>query len=43
VHGANWQHPTGPDSSIVGRDNYPVVQIATKTPAYAKWLAAAAD
>jgi len=38
VHGANWRHPTGPGSSIVGKDNYPVVQIAYEDAvAYAKW------
>ncbi|MBT34166.1 MAG: sulfatase, partial [Thalassobius sp.] len=28
VHGADWKHPKGPDSSIEGKDNYPVVHIA---------------
>ncbi len=38
VHGANWRHPTGPDSDIKGRENYPVVQIAyADAAAYAKW------
>jgi formylglycine-generating enzyme required for sulfatase activity len=38
VHGANWRHPTGPDSDLKGRENYPVVQIAyADTVAYAKW------
>ena len=38
VHGANWRHPTGPKSSIVGKDNYPVVQIAYEdAEAYARW------
>lgn len=38
VHGANWRYPTGPDSSIEGKDNYPVVQIAYEdAEAYAKW------
>jgi formylglycine-generating enzyme required for sulfatase activity len=38
VHGANWRHPTGPKSSIVGKDDYPVVQIAYEDAlAYAKW------
>jgi len=38
VHGANWRHPSGPASSIVGKDNYPVVQIAYEDAvAYAKW------
>ena len=36
--GANWRHPLGPKSSIVGKDNYPVVQIAYEdAQAYAKW------
>jgi formylglycine-generating enzyme required for sulfatase activity len=38
VAGANWRHPTGPKSSIVGKDNYPVVQVAYEDAvAYAKW------
>ncbi|CAN5193660.1 formylglycine-generating enzyme family protein [soil metagenome] len=37
-HGADWQHPEGPESNIVGRDKYPVVQIAyPDAEAYAKW------
>lgn len=36
--GANWKHPQGPDSSIKGKDGYPVVQIAwDDAVAYAKW------
>jgi len=36
--GANWRHPEGPDSSIIGRERYPVVQIAyDDAAAYAKW------
>jgi formylglycine-generating enzyme len=36
--GANWRHPEGPESSIKGRENYPVVQIAYDDAlAYAKW------
>jgi len=36
--GANWRHPEGPESSIKGRENYPVVQIAyDDAAAYAKW------
>jgi len=36
--GASWQHPEGPDSTIVGRDNYPVVQIAyPDAEAYCRW------
>jgi formylglycine-generating enzyme required for sulfatase activity len=38
VHGANWRHPTGPDSDLGGRENYPVVHIAYgDAEAYAKW------
>ena len=38
IPGANWRHPVGPRSSIVGRGNYPVVQIAYEdAEAYAKW------
>jgi sulfatase modifying factor 1 len=38
VHGANWRHPSGPDSDLKGKENYPVVQIAYKDAvAYAKW------
>lgn len=36
--GASWQHPSGPDSSIKDRMEYPVVQIAWEdATAYAKW------
>lgn len=38
VPGADWQHPEGPGSSIVGKDNYPVVQVSwDDAVAYAKW------
>ncbi len=38
VNGANWRHPTGPASSIDGRDEYPVVQIAYEdAERYATW------
>jgi formylglycine-generating enzyme len=38
VKGANWRHPTGPESSLKGKENYPVVQIAYEdAAAYAKW------
>ncbi|HMD02481.1 MAG TPA: SUMF1/EgtB/PvdO family nonheme iron enzyme, partial [Candidatus Baltobacteraceae bacterium] len=38
VHGANWRHPEGPQSSIAGKGNYPVVQIAfADAQAYARW------
>lgn len=38
VPGADWRHPEGPASSIIGKENYPVVQIAwDDAAAYAKW------
>ncbi len=38
IHGANWRHPAGPDSTNVGREKYPVVQIAyDDAVAYARW------
>ena len=37
-HNANWRHPEGPESSIKGKENYPVVHIAyPDAEAYAKW------
>jgi len=39
VPGANWRHPTGPQSSINGKSNHPVVQISYEDAlAYAKWV-----
>lgn len=36
--GTNWRHPEGPDSSIKGKGNYPVVHIAYEDAvAYAEW------
>lgn len=36
--GADWRHPYGPDSSIRGRDEHPVVHIAYQdAEAYARW------
>ena len=36
--GANWRHPNGPDSSILGKDNQPVVHIAYEDAlAYCEW------
>jgi formylglycine-generating enzyme required for sulfatase activity len=38
VAGANWRHPSGPNSDIQGKGDYPVVQIAYEdASAYAKW------
>ena len=38
VAGANWRNPDGPDSNIVGKDNYPVIHIAFEdAEAYANW------
>lgn len=40
VPGANWRHPFGPDSSIDGRDEEPVVHVAVEdATAYATWAA----
>ena len=36
--GANWRHPTGPDSDLKEKEKYPVVQVAyADAAAYAKW------
>ncbi|HET8736542.1 MAG TPA: formylglycine-generating enzyme family protein [Pricia sp.] len=36
--GANWKHPDGPGSSLVGRENQPVVHIAHEDAvAYCEW------
>lgn len=38
IKGADWRHPTGPGSNIIGKANYPVVHISWKdAAAYAKW------
>ncbi|MCI0486928.1 MAG: formylglycine-generating enzyme family protein [Blastocatellia bacterium] len=38
VPGANWRHPEGPNSTIKGREDHPVVHIAwDDAMAYAKW------
>lgn len=36
--GANWKHPQGPNSTIEGKDDHPVVQVSwDDAAAYAKW------
>ncbi|WP_337177583.1 formylglycine-generating enzyme family protein [Paludisphaera sp.] len=38
VVGADWRHPEGPDSSIEGKDDHPVVQVSYEdAAAYARW------
>lgn len=38
IGGADWRHPSGPASSIQGRDDHPVVQVAwDDASAYAHW------
>jgi formylglycine-generating enzyme required for sulfatase activity len=38
VPGADWRHPTGPGSSIEGKDDHPVVQVSYEdAQAYARW------
>jgi formylglycine-generating enzyme len=38
VDGANWRHPLGPETSIDGKDQYPVIHIAYEdAQAYAQW------
>ncbi|MGH9836392.1 MAG: formylglycine-generating enzyme family protein [Blastocatellia bacterium] len=38
VTGADWRHPEGPDSSLDGRENHPVVHVAFEdAEAYAAW------
>jgi len=38
VPGADWRHPTGPDSGIEGLEDHPVVHVAFEdADAYAKW------
>jgi formylglycine-generating enzyme len=38
VKGANCKHPEGPQNSIAGKDNYPVVQVGwDDVVAYCKW------
>lgn len=38
VNGANWRHPEGKESNIIGKENYPVVHISYEdAQAYCKW------
>jgi formylglycine-generating enzyme required for sulfatase activity len=38
VPGASWRHPEGPNSSVEGRDEYPVVHVSFgDAQAYAEW------
>lgn len=38
VPGANWRHPSGPESDLKGKEKHPVVHIAfDDAAAYAKW------
>src|SRR5215510_1406795 len=38
IPGADWRHPEGPESSIAGRENHPVVQVCYEDAvAYANW------
>jgi sulfatase modifying factor 1 len=38
IPGANWRHPQGPGSSVVGKDEHPVVQVSYEDAlAYARW------
>src|SRR5262249_11679944 len=38
VPGANWRHPEGPETTIEGKDNYPVVQVCwDDAAAYCRW------
>ena len=39
VPGANWSHPLGPQSSVEGIENHPVVHVADEdAQAYARWV-----
>lgn len=38
THGADWRHPTGPESDLAGLDDHPVVHVANQdVEAYAQW------
>ncbi len=39
VPGADWRHPAGPNSNIIGKEDYPVVQVSYEDAlAYATWV-----
>lgn len=39
VSGANWRHPQGPESTIAGKDDHPVVQVSARdAAAFCSWL-----
>ncbi len=39
VPGADWRHPQGLNSNIIGKEDYPVVQVSDEdAQAYAKWI-----
>ena len=39
VQGANWRHPDGPGSTLLGKDAWPVVHVTlADAQAYARWL-----
>jgi formylglycine-generating enzyme len=39
VKGADWKHPQGPASSIIGKENYPVVHVSwDDAMAYCEWV-----
>ncbi len=38
VPGANWRHPLGPDTDLIGKEQHPVVQVSHEDAiAYASW------
>ena len=38
TRGANWKHPNGPSTDIIGKDNYPVTHVSwDDAVAYSKW------